>query len=254
MDAAVLESLRTGLNNRVTLRERSNGAMQVIAPFYHEDGDMYDIFIDSEGTDGRVRVCDHGLTLMRLSYTYELDTPKKEEIFNKILSDNRVENDDGNLFIEVLPSHVNNAVLRLTQVVSKITNMQVYRREVVRSMFYDDLTAFISETLGDFSPNPNYLPLADREDLEVDYCFSIEPKKLFLFGVKDSPKARLVTISCLEYMRKNVSFRSIIVHEDFDALSSKDRRIITNVADKQFTDLADFRSSGRSFLVREAAS
>jgi hypothetical protein len=97
----------------------------------------------------------------------------------------------------------------------------------------------------------DYLPVSNREDLGVDYCFQAKPKPLFLFGVKDNAKARLVTISCLEYLRNTIAFRSVIVHEDFETLSTKDRKIITNVVDKQFTDFSDFKANARQYFERE---
>ncbi len=248
-----LETLKQNFNNRISFREKGVGTYQIIAPFYHEDGDMYDLFLEIDEKENNVRVCDYGLTLMRLSYTYELDTPKKEEIFYQILHDNGINNDNGNLFIEVNIAHTYYAVLRFTQVISKITNMHLYRREVVRSLFYEDLQDYIINELPQFKPSSNFLPVSEREDLEVDFCFDVSPKKLFLFGVKDSPKARLVTISCLEFLRMSIPFRSIIVHEDFDFLSAKDRKIITNVVDKQFTDLEDFKNNAKKYLERESA-
>ncbi|GAB1431735.1 DUF1828 domain-containing protein [Spirochaetota bacterium] len=254
MNTIVFQKLKQSFNNRISFREKKEGTYQIVAPFYHEDGDMYDIFLEFSKNNGKYRICDHGLTLMRLSYTYELDTPKKEEIFFQILLDNNVYNDNGNLFIEVQEDeHVYNAIMRFSQVISKVTNMQIYRRELVKSLFYEDLKDFILNNLLQFVPSSNFLPITDREDLEVDFRFEIKPKNLFLFGVKDNAKARLVSISCLEYLRKNVSFRSIIVHEDFDQLSSKDRRIITNVVDKQFTDIADFKANALSYFERETA-
>lgn len=249
----LLMNLRQSFNNRISFREKAIDIYQVIAPYFHEDGDMYDLFLDIDRANKSVKVCDHGLTLMRLSYTYELDTPKKEELFFQILNDNKIENDNGNLFIETPISHTYNAILKFTQIISKITNMQLYRREVVKSLFYEDLKEFIYAELPAYFPTSSYLPLAEREDLEVDFCFQVAPKKLFLFGVKDNSKARLVTISCLEYMRRNIPFRSIIVHEDFDALSTKDRRLITNVVDKQFTDFLDFKNNAAGYFEREIA-
>ncbi|MDR1202273.1 MAG: DUF1828 domain-containing protein [Tannerellaceae bacterium] len=253
MNEALFLELKQNFNNRINFRDKGKNIYQIIAPFYHEDGDMYDIFLDISEDGSLIKVCDHGLTLMRLSYTYELDTPKKEEIFFQILHGNNIENDNGNLWIEVSRENLYMAVLRFTQIISKISNMQLFRREVIRSMFYDDLQGFIMEEFPDFSPINPYLPIPEREDLEVDFCFQATPKKLFLFGVKDNAKARLVTISCLEYMRNTIPFRSIVVHEDFESLSSKDRKIITNVVDKQFTDFADFKSNAKVFFNREIA-
>ena len=253
MNTLLLNELKQNFNNRISFREKGEEIYQIIAPFYHEDGDMYDLFLEMDKGNGLYRICDHGLTLMRLSYNYELDTPKKEELFYQILLDNKISNDNGNLFIEATPDYIYNAIMRFTQTISKVTNMQIYRREVIKSLFYEDLQDFITTELPQFFPVSNYLPISEREDLEVDFCFQLQPKKLFLFGVKDNSKARLVSISCLEYMRKHIPFRSIIVHEDFDQLSTKDRRIITNVVDKQFTDFSDFKTNARTYFEREIA-
>jgi hypothetical protein len=77
-----LEILREQFNSHVALREKRPGVLQVIAPLFHEDGDMMDIFLDmpKNGNEAaKIRVTDHGLTLMRLSYTFDIDTPNKEK-------------------------------------------------------------------------------------------------------------------------------------------------------------------------------
>ena len=52
--------------------------------------------------------------------------------------------------------------------------------------------------------------------------------------------------------KTRIPFRSLIVHEDFEgALSTKDQTRITNVADKQFTSLADFTQNAEEYLARE---
>jgi hypothetical protein len=254
MNEALLASIKANFNNRISFYEKGMNIYQVLAPFYHEDGDMYDLFLDINNTSSLIRVCDHGHTLMRLSYTYDIDTPKKQEIFYQIIHDNKIENDNGNLYLEATQDDLYKAILRFTQVIAKITNMQLYRREVVRSMFYEDLNGFIQENLFSFRMEEKFLPIPEREELEVDFCFKAPPKPLYLFGVKDNEKAKLVTISCLEYMRKKISFRSIAVHEDFETLSAKDRKIITNVVDKQFTDFEDFKTHGQEYFEREMVS
>ena len=68
----------------------------MLAPLFHEDGDMVDIFIDElPNGSNRVRVSDHGMTLMRLTYTFDVDTENKMRIFNRILAENRISEQDG---------------------------------------------------------------------------------------------------------------------------------------------------------------
>ena len=40
------------------------------------------------------------MTLMRLSYTYDINTDTKRRIFESILINNGVENDNGNLYLD----------------------------------------------------------------------------------------------------------------------------------------------------------
>lgn len=206
------------------------------------------IFLESR--NGLVRVCDLGMTLMRLSYSYDIDTPNKERIFRRILSENQVHEENGNLFIDAKPEYLYPAVLQFAQTVAKVANMRLYKREVIQSLFYEMLTEFIEERLGPYNPRAHVLPLPRRDDLEVDFAFEIKPHPVFLFGVKDTAKARLVTISCLEFQRANIPFTSFVVHEDFDGLTKKDRSRITSAADKQFISLDDFRENSVQTLER----
>ena len=244
------ETLKDQFNQRLQLVGERPGISQLMVPLFHEDGDMVDIFLEGLDSD-RVRICDYGMTLMRLSYEYEVDTPNKQRILAKILTENGLREEDGNLFIEATPDHLYPAILQFAQAVAKVGSMRNFKREIIASLFYEMLEEFTMSSLQDFRPQKSFLPLPDRDDLEVDYSLPINGTSLYLFGVKDSSKARLTTISCLEFIRHKLPFRSLVVHEDFDALPRKDRSRLTSACDKQFTSLDDFRSGARQFLERE---
>jgi hypothetical protein len=193
------------------------------------------------------------MTLMRLSYTFGLDTPHKEQILQRILAENRVAEENGNLFIDVHPDSLYPAVMQFAQTMAKVANMQLFRREVVRSLFHEMVTEFVETKLAQYNPRASVFPIPDRDDLEVDFLFDIRPRPVFLFGVRDFAQARLAAISCLEFQRARVRFKSFVVHEDFDALGRKDRSRITSAADKQFISLDDFRENAEQVLEREAA-
>lgn len=249
-----LDLLRSQFNDRVRLKEKRPRVLQLEAPLYHEDGDMMEIFLElpKNGT-GMVRVCDFGMTLMRLSYGYEVDTPNKERIFHRILSENQVLEENGNLYIETVPDSLYPAIMQLVQVISKVSNMQLYRREVVASLFYEMLQEFVEDTLGKYSPSPQVFPIPERDDLEVDWHFDVKPHPIYLFGVRDAAKARLVTISCLEFQRALLPFTSAVVHEDIEGLPRKDRNRITSAGDKQFISLDDFKDTALGYFQRAAA-
>ncbi len=253
-----VELLREQFNSHVTVREKRPGVMQLVAPLFHEDGDMMDVFLDVPKNGAasplqKIRVSDHGLTLMRLSYTFDIDTPNKEKIFHRILAENGVAEENGEMFIEAAQATLYTSLLQFSQAVSKVCNMRYFKREVLASLFDEMLAEFIQGQLPRFQPAEKILPIPDRDDLEVDWEFRPNGIPLYLFAVKDANRARLATISCLEFQRKNLKFKSIAVHEDMDKLSRKDRNRLTNACDKQFTSLDEFKQNALPYLEREAA-
>jgi hypothetical protein len=133
--------------------------------------------------------------------------------------------------------------------------MQYFKREVIQSLFYEQLAEFIEERLSEFNPRTHVLPIPEHDEYEVDYQLDAGPRPIYLFGVKDSDKARLATISCLELQRRRLPIKSVMVHQDFEGgPTRKDRSRITNAADKQFTSLDEFRENGAAFLERERAA
>ena len=248
-----LDALKSQFNNRIRFVEKRPGIFQLIAPFYHEDGDMFEIYLEGIGENGKIRISDHGMTIMRLSYEYDIDTPNKRRIFEKMLTENRLSEKDGRLFLEADLEGLYPSILQFAQAVGKVSNMKLYKREVIKSLFYELLDEFISEKLVRYHPEPKVLPILERDDLEVDYSFNGSPRPLYLFGVKDDTKARLTTISCLEFHRAGIPFKSVAVHEDFEGLSKKDRKRVTSAVDKQFVDLDDFKTHGENYFEREAA-
>lgn len=257
-----VEILREQFNSHVAVREKRPGVLQLVAPLFHEDGDMMDIFLDvpKNGANGsidpeqKIRVSDHGLTLMRLSYTFEIDTPNKEKIFRRILAENGIAEESGELFVEATPTSLYTSLLQFSQAVSKVCNMRYFKREVLASLFEEMLAEFIQQQLPRFKPSEKGIfPIPDRDDLKVDWEFRPNGVPLYLFAVKDANRARLATISCLEFQRHNLKFKSIAVHEDIDNLGRKDRNRLTNACDKQFTSLDEFKQNALPYLEREAA-
>ncbi len=249
-----VEMLASEFNGHISFREKRSGTIQVLAPLFHEDGDMLDIFLDlPKSPNSSIRISDHGLTLMRLSYVYDIDTPTKRRILERILTENGVTEDKGRLFLETPPEQVYPAFLQFAQTVAKVSNMQLFKREVVQSLFYEMLDDFITSTLNRYQPLRDFLPNPERKELQVDWCFSLTPRPIFLYGVKDSSKSRFAALACREFQIAKIPFRSVIVHEDFEnGLSKKDQALITNAADKQFTSLPDFQQNAEEYFAREA--
>jgi hypothetical protein len=119
-------------------------------------------------------------------------------------------------------------------------------------MFHEELDELVQSVLAPYSPRRHETPIADHDELEVDWALTVGSRPFYLFGVRDMNKARLATIACQAFQLKKLVFNSVIVHEDMARLPKKDQVRITSAADKQFPSLDDFRSHGAEYFEREA--
>jgi len=247
-----INSLKEQFNNFFYLKEKRENILQVFAPLYHADGDMMDIFLSEIPGSGLVRISDYGLTLMRLSYSFDIDTPNKEKIFNKILAENSILNENGNLFIDIKPEYIYHGLMQFAQAVSKITNMRLYKREVIHSLFFEMLEEYIMTNLKKYNPQKKFYPIPEHEEYEVDYCFNHRRRPIYIFGVNSSANSRLATISCQKFIAEKLNFSSLIILENLDVIGKKDQARLMSAADKQFPSLEDFRKHAEEYLEREA--
>ena len=233
--------------------ERRPGNYQLIIPILHEDGDMVDIYLqDSPIGTNHVRICDFGLTLMRVSYTLDITTTR-QRILDGILVNNRVQNDNGNLFLDASLDLLYENILQFAGCVQKVCNMRYWSRETVRSAFYDDLGDYVTSELKDFSPSPHFTPLQDYP-ISVDWRLKHNDRNLYVFGVRGNNKAKFAGIALLELKNAGLPFISLVVHEDMEELGRKERQYLTKNADKQYPLLVDFRERTPLDIHRLAAA
>lgn len=240
---------------RFSLTTKRPNIYQVRLPLYHEDGDMLEVYLENApGTDGKVRVTDYAMTLMRLSYDYEIDTENKERIFQQIVSQNGLNEEDGSMYLDTTVQELYPAIMQFAQTVNKVGSMRYFGREVIKSLFYEQVDEFIMTQLQQFRPEKSVSPISERPELEADYAFyPAGGRAIYLFAVKDASKAKIATINCLEFERAGLSFGSMAVHQDFDILPKRDRSFLTNACDKQFTTLPEFKAHATQYLQRQAS-
>ena len=236
-----LEELKRGFQN-IDFREKRVGLYKVLVPFFHEDGDMYDIFVEETSDKSQLRVSDHGLTLMRLSYSFDVNTEKKKDILESIILQNHTQMDDGMIYLDVAPHQFQPAISKLA----------IIKREVQRSMFPEMLCAFVRERLKIFDIAENFAP-TDDDQLIVDFKIAA-PRPIFLYGVSENLKASKTLISCLRFKEQGIPFRSMVVHENMDQLSPFYRAQLTNVVQKQFFSLDGFYAQGLQYIKDELSA
>ncbi len=234
--------------------ERRPGKYQLIVPILHEDGDMVDVYLqDSPVGDGYIRICDFGMTLMRLSYTYDVNSPVRQRIFDSILSNNGVNNDGGNFYLDASSNMLYESILQFSGCVQKVCNMRYWSREVVRSVFYDDLKEYINSELTLFQPIADQCPIPENPIFSVDWSLTHQGHTFYIFGVRGKEKAKNVAIALLEFQKAQLPFISLVVHEDMEELGRRERQYLTRNSDKQYPAINDFRDKVAADIHRFAA-
>lgn len=234
--------------------ERRPGEIQLIIPILHEDGDMVDIYlVDSPRGEGYVRICDFGMALMRLSYTYDINTPTRQQIFDSILINSGVHNNGGNLYLDSPIERLYEGILQFAGCVQKVCNMRYWGREQVRSAFYDDLEKYVSSELSRFAPLADQSPLPEHP-ISVDWQLTYNSRQFYLFGVRGNNKAKNVTIALLEFQKERLPFISLVVHEDIDDLGNRERHHLIRNADRQYPVLSDFEEKATADITRLAGA
>lgn len=250
---AIQTELHRQLLHNLNLRPISGGKIQVWLPVYYEDGDMIDIYVEPVD-DGHYKITDSGMTIMKLSYKYEINTDNKKKIFNHIIESNGLSIENGVLCKEVLKADLYKELVRFANTVIRIATMAYFKREMIKNLFYEMVDEFVeSQIMPIFAVERQFMPIAGKEEYTVDYRI-YGKHDLYLYAVKDTSKARLVTICEQTFRLNHIDSDSVVVYDDFSSIQSNDQKRILNATGKQYTSLEEFQAQGPEYLKKRLAS
>lgn len=106
----------------LNLVEKRPGVYKVLVTFFHEDGDMYDIFVEECPDNAeKVRISDYGLTIMKLSCCSDIDAEDKLQAVESIVNQNHCHFDHGTISIVVDPQQCEYGIMQLIQSVYEVS-------------------------------------------------------------------------------------------------------------------------------------
>lgn len=234
------------------LRQVRPGVHQLTAPVFHEDGDMMTVFME-EGNEG-IRTIDRGMSLMRLSYLFDVDTDNKRKILNDIVSSRKAELRNGSLESIAPVDDVFPYIMNYVQLVSEVCNMSILTRETITNLFYDILREVVEDLKVEAQCIPDYRPQG-LPNINIDYAFLREgtARPIYLFGIKDTNKAQQTTINCLQMQLKKVPSKTVGVFHDADALTRIARANVLDSIGKTFISIDSFKENGKQYIETELA-
>lgn len=241
--ASIKETLCSAFCDDVAVAARGD-ILTVSLPMSARDGDSFTTYLSR--TTGGWRISDAANTMMRLSYENDLSkllTGPRLKLFETVLSESALQEDDGEIFLEVPADGLVRGLFQLSQGLSRIEDIALWSRNRIESTFYHDLKHAILSIVPASALDESYEPdIAGGEDYAVDYQIRTHGRPIYLFGVNGKDKARLTTITLLHLKQVGNKFDSIIVCSDIDELPKKDRSRLMAAANDIVPNIADIES------------
>ena len=138
-----IEAIEQDFHRKVSQKIRLSGEgidrFRVLTPFLFDDGDHLAIVLKKEGA--RWMLSDEAHTYMHLTYDIEekdLHRGTRQKIISNTLSTFGIEDQEGELVLEVPGERYGDALYSFVQGLLKITDVSFLSRERVRSTFMED--------------------------------------------------------------------------------------------------------------------
>ncbi len=232
----------------IKLIERQNGKKMISNPFSYPDGDHYSIYLQ-ETDVGKVRISDGADTMMRLSYyTPNVDgyfKGNKGKLMNQILAENQINEDNGNFYVDVSVEQISQGIFRLSQALNQVYDLSYLNRDRFSSTFYRDLKELLEQIISDkpdikLEQDYQVPDLDNSENYIIDYYLKKEEGiPLFLFGIPNQDKAKLVTITLQHFFIHEIQKSTLLIFENQEEIPSKhlSRLIDANIAGSQVSSI-----------------
>ncbi|MEK6789805.1 MAG: DUF1828 domain-containing protein [Pseudomonadota bacterium] len=233
-----------------------NDRIVISLPMTARDGDHLTAYLSQTPTGWRVS--DMGSTLMRLSYDHDLSkllTGARAQLFETILTENGLSEDDGELFLDVPADALPRGIFTLGQGLTRIEDLGLWTSKRVVSTFYDDLRNTLKRCLSSDELMEDFVVpgLPSAENYPVDYCIRTAGRPLFVFGVNSKDKAMLTTIILQHLMQHGQNFESLVVCANLDEIPKLDQRRLMNAANDVVSHVEDVDAIERKIRHRVSA-
>jgi len=236
----------------VRLKETKVGTI-ISLPVRDRDGDGFSIYL--KDIPAGFRLSDGASTLMRLSYEHDTESMLKGNrgrLFELILAESGLKEDDGELFKEVSADDLIHELFDFTKGLSRLSDLGLWTKHRTASTFYEDLKAAIYTSVPKgINVYENYVVpnIPQGENYPVD--FYIEAKRpLYIMGAGNPSQLKLATIVLQHLTIHTDDFDSIVVLSERKGMPEKDIDRLMSAANDIVPSIEDIATIKKKILHR----
>ena len=214
------------VSTKVRLSADGEERFRVLTPFHFDDGDQLVIVLKK--VSGRWILTDEAHTYMHLTYDIDeklLHDGTRRKLILKALSMFDVEENNGELIVDVSNGRYGDALYDFVQALLKITDVSYLSRERVRSTFMEDFRTLLYERV----PNSDKRVFFDwwdrdrdpQKKYKIDCLINGMPEPLLVYALPNDNKTRDATIALHQFKEWGASFRPIAIFKNPNAVGRK---------------------------------
>jgi len=248
----IIEEFRQKICSEIQLLPEGLNRYRVFTPFQFDDGDHFVIVLKKQNDNWILT--DEGHTYMHLTYSdldeKDLTRGTRGKIIENTLSMFSMKDEEGELTLKIHENEYGDALYSFIQGLAKISDVTYLARERVASTFMEDLYGYLNETvLKQRRTFDWHDPVHDPDAKYVVDCrINGIQNPIFIFGLLNDDKVLNTTINILRYKQWGLRFTSIGIFEDQTEISRKPLAKLSDVIDKQFSNLYGNRDGIKSYL------
>ncbi len=243
---------RKKICSEISLLAEGIDRYRIFTPFQFDDGDHFVIVLKKENGDWILS--DEGHTFMHLTYSdldeKDLTRGTRRKIIDNALSMFSMVDKEGELILNIQKNEYGDALYSFIQGLSKISDVTYLARERVASTFLDDLYGYLSEIVPRERRNFDWYDKVHDPEAKytVDCRINGIKNPIFIFGLGNDDKVLNTTINILRYKQWGLRFISIGIFEDQTTISRRPLAKLSDVIDKQFSNLSGNREGIKSYV------
>ncbi|MDD3673474.1 MAG: DUF1828 domain-containing protein [Synergistaceae bacterium] len=229
------ENISSRLRTAVSLEPRGINSYRVNTPFNFSDGDDLKIIIN-KSENGKWTITDEGHTLMYLSYyNMDINAGTRADILSSILKSHYMHEDGGRLILEAdTEAEAADSIFTFAQGILKISDMTMWKKERVKSMFYEYFREGVTRGAKGRELNFNYKD--DEYDpnslYPVDCLVTLKNgHRAHIYGANSLDRANKAIISMYHYEKTGLNVPNCMILSD-EMDFGKTRIMLEEVADK----------------------